>query len=88
MDVDQAVELARDAVVLTLLLSVPVMAVATLAGLLISIAQAVTQIQDQTLSFVPKIILMLLTTLLLLPWSINRIVEYSEKLYNDIPNMF
>ena len=88
MDVDQAVELARDAVVLTLLLSVPVMAVATLAGLLISIAQAVTQIQDQTLSFVPKIILMLLTTLLLLPWSINRIVEYSEKLYNDIPDMF
>ena len=80
--------MARDAVVLTLLLSVPVMAVATLAGLLISIAQAVTQIQDQTLSFVPKIILMLLTTLLLLPWSINRIVEYSEKLYNDIPNMF
>ena len=88
MSPDQAVEFARGAVLLTLLLSVPVMAVATLAGLLISIAQAVTQIQDQTLSFVPKIILMLLTTLWLLPWSISVIVEYSEKLYNDIPGLF
>ncbi len=88
MSPDQAVEFARGAVLLTLLLSVPVMAVATLAGLLISIAQAVTQIQDQTLSFVPKIILMLLTTLWLLPWSISVIVEYSENLYNDIPGLF
>ena len=88
MDVDQAVELARVAVMVTLLLSVPIMAVATLSGLLISIAQAVTQIQDQTLSFVPKIILMLITALLLLPWSISVTVEYSEDLYNDIPGMF
>jgi len=88
MDIDQAVELARGAVILTLLLSVPILAVATMAGLLISIMQAVTQIQDQTLSFVPKIIVMLITMLLLLPWSISRIVEYSENLYNDIPNLF
>ncbi len=88
MDVDQAVELSRVAVMVTLLLSVPIMAVATLSGLLISIAQAVTQIQDQTLSFVPKIILMLITALLLLPWSISVTVEYSEDLYNDIPGMF
>ncbi len=88
MDVDQAIELARNAVMVTLLLSVPIMAVATLSGLVISIAQAVTQIQDQTLSFVPKIILMLITALLLLPWSISVIVEYSEDLYNDIPGMF
>ena len=47
MSPDQAVELARSAVVLTLLLSVPIMGVATLVGLLISIAQAVTQIQDR-----------------------------------------
>ncbi|QDT46086.1 flagellar biosynthesis protein FliQ [Symmachiella dynata] len=88
MSPDQAVELARSAVVLTLLLSVPIMGVATLVGLLISIAQAVTQIQDQTLSFVPKIILMLVTTLLLLPWSITLIVEYSEDLFHSIPGMF
>lgn len=73
---------------MTLLLSVPVLAVATLSGLLISIAQAVTQIQDQTLSFVPKIVLMLVTTLLLLPWSISQIVEYTIELYLDIPSNF
>lgn len=88
MSPDQAVELARGAVMLTLMLSVPIMAVATLAGLLISIAQAVTQIQDQTLSFVPKIILMLVTAVLLLPWSINLVVEYSQNLYGDIARMF
>ncbi|TWU12939.1 Flagellar biosynthetic protein FliQ [Symmachiella macrocystis] len=88
MNPDQAVELARSAVVLTLLLSVPIMGVATLVGLVISIGQAVTQIQDQTLSFVPKIILMLVTTLLLLPWSITLIVEYSEDLFHSIPGMF
>lgn len=87
MDVEQAVELARDAVMLTLLLSVPIMGVAMLAGLLISIGQAVTQIQDQTLSFVPKIVLMLVTALLILPWSIAQIVEYSTNLYLEIPKM-
>ena len=88
MDVEQAVELARDAVMLTLLLSLPIMGVAMLAGLLISIGQAVTQIQDQTLSFVPKIVLMLLTALLILPWSIGLIMEYSTNLYLEIPNLF
>ena len=88
MSPDHAVELARSAVVLTLLLSVPIMAVAAFVGLLISIAQAVTQIQDQTLSFVPKIVLMLVTTLLLLPWSITLIVEYSEDLFHSIPDLF
>ncbi len=87
MDIEQAVELARGAVIVTLMLSVPVLAVATLAGLLISIAQAVTQIQDQTLSFVPKIILMIVTALVLLPWSISILVEYTENLYLEIPGL-
>ena len=72
MSPDQAVELARGAVVLTLLLSVPIMGVATLVGLLISIAQAVTQIQDQTISFVPKIVTMVLVLVVCLPWLIQR----------------
>ena len=56
MTIDQALELARSAVMLTLLIGAPVMLVAVIVGLLISILQAVTQLQDQTLSFVPKII--------------------------------
>ena len=85
MDVSHAVELARTAVMLTLLIGAPVMLMAVLVGLVISILQAVTQLQDQTLSFVPKIVAMLLTLLYVLPWAINQMVEYSTGLFRDIP---
>ncbi len=85
MDVDLAVELARQAIVLSLLIAAPVMLMAVLVGLAISILQAVTQIQDQTLSFVPKIVVMFLTMLYVLPWVIDRMVEYSTNLLREIP---
>ena len=88
MTFDQAISVLREAMIVTLVISGPILLVGLVIGLVISIFQAVTQIQDQTLSFVPKIILMLITALLLLPWSINLIVEYSENLYRDIPGMF
>jgi len=87
MSVDQAVEVARGAVMLTLIISAPVMVVAVVVGLIISILQAVTQLQDQTLSFVPKIIAMLLATLYVLPWAMNQMIEYSTNLFHDIPSM-
>ncbi|QDU79129.1 Flagellar biosynthetic protein FliQ [Polystyrenella longa] len=85
MNVDQSIELAREAVILTLVLSTPVMVVAVVVGLLISILQAVTQLQDQTLSFVPKVIAMFLATLYILPWSIQQAMEYSITLFTEIP---
>ncbi len=85
MDVDQAVELGRAAVMLTLMVGAPVMVIAVFVGLLISIMQAVTQLQDQTLSFVPKIVAMLLAMLYALPWAINQLVEYSTNLIMGIP---
>ena len=88
MDVSTAVDLARDATYLTLIVGAPVMLASTAPGLLISIAQAVTQIQEQTISFVPKIVVMLLVMLFALPWSINRMVEYSTTLIRDIPSTF
>lgn len=88
MDIDTAVDLARNATYLTLLIGAPVMGASIAVGLLISILQAVTQIQEQTISFVPKIVAMLLTMLLVLPWSINRMVEYSTNLIRDIPTTF
>ena len=87
MTVDQTIELARNAIMLTLILGAPVMLVAVAVGLLISILQAVTQLQDQTLSFVPKIVAMLLTLLFVLPWIMNRMIEYSTNLFHDIPTM-
>lgn len=86
MTVEQAVELGRSAVMMTLLLAGPVMVAAIVVGLLVSIFQAVTQIQDQTLSFVPKIVAMLLTLLFLLPWNLQRMMEYTSQLIRDIPS--
>lgn len=88
MSVDQAVELSRAAVLLTLMMGAPVLIMAVAVGLLISILQAVTQIQDQTISFVPKIVAMLATFLYVLPWVMNRMIAYSTDLIRDIPSTF
>lgn len=85
MIVDDVIELGRGAVMLTLLLGAPVMIVAVVVGLVVSILQAVTQLQDQTLSFVPKIVAMLLTLLYVLPWLLQQMVDYSSTLIQDIP---
>lgn len=87
MDADQAVELCRQALVLTMLIIGPVLLVAVVVGLLISILQAVTQLQDQTISFVPKIIAMMVAMLYVLPWAVSRMVEYSQNLIRDIPSL-
>jgi flagellar biosynthetic protein FliQ len=86
MTVDQAAELTRNAVALVLMLGAPIMLMAILVGLVISILQAVTQLQDQTLSFVPKIIAMALAGLVLLPWMMHRMVEYATEMFNNIPS--
>lgn len=85
MDADTAVTLARNAVYLSLIIATPVLAASIVVGLAISILQAVTQIQEQTISFVPKIVVMLLVLLLTLPWILNRMVDYSTSLIRDIP---
>lgn len=88
MTVDQAVELGRGAILLTLLIGAPIMIVSAFVGLTISLFQAVTQLQDQTISFVPKIVAMILMILYLLPWIIGQMTEYSTQLINDIPSRF
>ncbi len=86
MNVEIAVDLARQATMLTILLSAPLMVLALVVGLVISILQAVTQIQEQTIQFVPKLILMLGAMVLLLPWTLSRLIEYSTNLIREIPN--
>lgn len=86
MNSEIAIELARRALLLTLLLGTPVMVVALVVGLLISVGQAVTQIQDQTLTFAPKMVLIWLTLLVTMPWTIHMLVEYSTELFQNIPH--
>ncbi len=86
MNIDLAVEITRSAIILALLVGTPVMLIAMVVGLAISLFQAVTQLQDQTLSFVPKIIAMVGAVLVLMPWIFGMIVEYTIDLWQSIPN--
>ena len=63
------------------------MLMAILVGLVISILQAVTQLQDQTLSFVPKIIAMALAGLYVLPWMMHQLIEYTVGLFGNMPSL-
>jgi flagellar biosynthetic protein FliQ len=88
MDTDAAVDLVRQAIVLGLLVAAPVLAVSIAVGLLSSVLQAATQIQEQSLSFIPRLVAAALALILVLPWSIERLVEYSATLYREIPLTF
>ena len=87
MEPQQAIDLGREAMSIALLLSAPVLLVGIGVGLLIGLLQALTQIQDQTLSFVPKILAMLMAFAIGLPWLVQRMVEYSGTLISNIPRV-
>jgi flagellar biosynthetic protein FliQ len=87
MDAQTAVDLGRDAIVMMLLISAPVLVIGGLVGLLIGLLQALTQIQDQTVSFVPKIVAMVAVLGFCLPWMLQRLAEYSEQLIANIPRV-
>jgi len=78
-DITVAVEAARKALLVALELSAPVLAVGMLVGLIVSVVQAATQIQDQTLSFVPKILAIATALFFLLPWLLQVATGYLEE---------
>ncbi len=81
MDPGTAIDLSYDALLLALTLAGPVLAIGMVVGLAISVFQAVTQLQEQTLTFVPKIVAMGATAALLVPWLTARMVEYVQQLW-------
>lgn len=85
MDSANLVDLSREGIVLSLKIGGPILLIAIAVGLVVSVFQAMTQIQDQTLSFVPRIAAMLLALLYLLPWGLTQLVEYSTQLITSIP---
>ena len=78
-------DLARDAIVIAMLLAAPLLTVALLVGLMISVIQTMTQVQEQTLSFVPKLIAVGATMLVALPWMLQLLVEYTANLLRSLP---
>jgi flagellar biosynthetic protein FliQ len=79
--------IAGEAVLTVLLVSAPILGAALLTGLLISILQATTQIQEMTLVFVPKIVVVLLVVLIFGPWMLNLLVNFTSTLLSAIPQM-
>lgn len=80
-------QIVRDALVMVMVITVPILGAGMLVGLIISIFQATTQIQEQSLSFVPKLIAVLLALVILAPWIINVLVGYTNELFAKIPLM-
>jgi len=81
------VDLARNSVIMALMLSAPMLLVALVLGLLVSVIQAVTQIQEQTLAFVPKLIGVAVVFLIALPWILQTLIRYTTELFRSIPSM-
>jgi len=88
MDPQTAIDLSREALWTTLIVASPVLVAALVVGLVIGLFQAMTQIQEQSLVFVPKIIVMLLVLSISLPWLISRMVQYTSTLIGGIPGRF
>jgi len=78
---------ATQAMKMTLLLSAPLLLVALVAGLAVSLFQAATQINEMTLTFIPKLIALFITMVLVGPWMINTYVDYMREVFQSIPAM-
>ncbi|WCB91396.1 Flagellar biosynthetic protein FliQ [Baekduia alba] len=87
MDTDTVVTLSTQAMSLALKLSIPLLGVGLIVGVLISIVQAVTSIQEQTLSFIPKVLAMAAVLVVGGPWMLNQLLSYTSELWTSIPNM-
>jgi flagellar biosynthetic protein FliQ len=81
------IEIGRQAVEVTLLISAPLFIAALATGLLISIFQAATQINEATLSFVPKLIVVFVTLIVAGPWMITVLTDFMQRLYGSIPSI-
>ncbi|MFN0181395.1 MAG: flagellar biosynthetic protein FliQ [Gemmatimonadales bacterium] len=82
-----AADLIRNAVGLTLLVAAPLVVSALIVGLIVTLIQAVTQLQEQTLTFLPKLVTMALMFVLVLPWMLRRLTEFLLAALNTLPSV-
>ena len=76
---------ARQAIELTLMVSLPMLGVGLAVGLIVSIIQAATQIQEMTLTFIPKILSMFIALLIAFPWIMNKLITFTTEVFMNIP---
>lgn len=80
-------EIGRQAIEVTLIISAPMLLSALVVGLVVSIFQAATQLNESTLQFVPKLVVMFVVLLLVGPWMIQYMMDYIQRLFESIPQM-
>jgi len=85
MSPDLVVDIAKDTIEITLYLSLPILGIGLIVGLLVSLFQAVTQIQEATLTFVPKILATFISLIFLLPWMMDKMMSFTEQIIINIP---
>ena len=82
-----AIDLIRQAILLSLVVAGPMLATALLVGIVVSLIQAVTQLQEQTLTFIPKLLSIALVFILTMPWAISTLVEYLAGVLRSLPTL-
>ena len=85
MSPENAMTIGRQALEITFMLSAPLLLAALVTGLIVSIFQAATQINEMTLSFIPKLLVMFLVMVIAGPWMLNVMMDYMQQLFSGIP---
>ena len=85
MSPNEAIDLVRDAILMSLIVGAPLLMVGMVVGLAIGLIQALTLIQDQTVSTVPKLVAMTLAIIVCLPWLTDRMLDYSRNVLRELP---
>lgn len=80
---ESLIQVAIDALIITMKIMAPILAAGIVVGLVISILQSITSIQEQTLSFVPKIFAMVAVAVLLIPWIMMRLIEFTAEMFTN-----
>ncbi|HNS54131.1 MAG TPA: flagellar biosynthesis protein FliQ [Syntrophales bacterium] len=86
MTTDLIMGIAAETMKVTLLVSAPILLVGLIVGIVISVFQAVTQVHEMTLTFVPKIIAVMVALLVAAPWMLDMLVNFTHNLFSNIPN--
>ncbi len=87
MTPNTVMDIGRQAIEVTLMISAPVLLTALLVGLIISIFQAATQLNEATLQFVPKLVAVFVVLLLAGPWMLQYLMDYIQRLFDSIPQL-
>ena len=83
MSPQQASELIRNTLLLAMVISAPMLVIGLMVGIVVSLLQALTQIQEQTLTFIPKIVSMVVAAITLMPWMSHRLMQYAFDMFTN-----